>query len=63
MPAASRHVKDVADDGQVDELMVSPNKKSQLGRLQHRKSVRRAEKVGQRRRWRLRRLRRLRRHL
>ena len=63
MPAASRHVKDVADDGQVDELAVSPHERLQLGRLQHRKSVRRAEKVGQRRRWRLRRLRRLRRHL
>ena len=56
MPAASRHVKDVADDGQIDALMASPIKASQLGRLQHRNSVRRAEKVGQRwlrrRRWR-----------
>ena len=54
MPAASRHVKDVADDGQVDELMVSPNEKSQLGRLQHRKSVRRTKQVGKWRwgRWR-----------
>jgi len=52
VPAASRHVKDVADDGQVDELVVSPNEESQIGRLQHCKSVRRTKKVGQWWRWR-----------